>query len=367
MDGIFSYDLKVLPKTTQVRLSELGFIDIRYVPLETTDKSIINKINEIEVGSGFFIIKYFNDIQKFDLSGFFINKIGIEGRGPGEFIIAHDVEIDTLKHQIYIVDGWVKKFNVYTEDGVFIRTFQSPFNTINFEIIDNQILCYSTNYIGNIESSYNLIDTNGRLLKAYPNKYPWQYKVQQGTAGFEENLFYKFNNRIFKKEIYCDTVFMFEKGSFLPYIVINHGDNLLTTQARSEFNPEFLLENYISQKKLFEFGDYLYYEFAIGLMHNKRYSLIGSKRTGLEYLISADQGFINDLDCGPNILPKAIEDENTVIAWVNALQLKKHVATDEFKSSIPKYPEKKKELEKLVNSLKETDNPVLVLVSLKKK
>ena len=366
MDEIVVYDLKVLPKTTQIRLSELGFIDIKYVPLETTEKSIINKINEIKVGSGFFIIKYFNDILKFDSNGFFVNKIGIEGRGPGEFIIAHDVEIDTLKHRIYLVDGWVKKFNVYTEDGVFIRTFQSPFNTINFEIFYNQILCYSTNYIANTENSYNLIDTNGILLKAYPNKYPWQYKVRLGTAGFEENLFYKSQNRVYKKEIYCDTVFMFEKESFLPYIVINHGDKLLTTQARSEFNPEFLLENYISQKKLFEFGDYLYYEFAIGLMHYKRYSLIGSKRTGFEYLISADQGFINDLDCGPNILPKAVKDENTIIAWIDALQLKKHITSDEFRKSTPKYPEKKKELERFANNLKETDNPILILVKLKK-
>jgi len=38
----------------------------------------------------------------------------------------------------------------------------------------------------------------------------------------------------------------------------------------------------------------------------------------------------------------------------------------EFKNSSPEYPEKKKELEKLANTLKETDNPVLVLVRLKK-
>ena len=36
------------------------------------------------------------------------------------------------------------------------------------------------------------------------------------------------------------------------------------------------------------------------------------------------------------------------------------------KTLLPKYPEKKKELEKLANSLKETDNPVLIIVRLKK-
>jgi hypothetical protein len=38
----------------------------------------------------------------------------------------------------------------------------------------------------------------------------------------------------------------------------------------------------------------------------------------------------------------------------------------DFINSEVKLLEKKKELEKLANSLKETDNPVLVLVSLKK-
>ena len=36
------------------------------------------------------------------------------------------------------------------------------------------------------------------------------------------------------------------------------------------------------------------------------------------------------------------------------------------KIPVPKYPEKKKELEKLANSLKETDNQILMIVRLKK-
>jgi len=45
--------------------------------------------------------------------------------------------------------------------------------------------------------------------------------------------------------------------------------------------------------------------------------------------------------------------------------LKKYITSEAFQNST-QFPEKKKELEKLANSLKETDNPVLVLVKLKK-
>ena len=42
-----------------------------------------------------------------------------------------------------------------------------------------------------------------------------------------------------------------------------------------------------------------------------------------------------------------------------------YVASETFKNSTPKYPEKKEELEKLAASLDENDNPVLILVKLK--
>jgi hypothetical protein len=55
-----------------------------------------------------------------------------------------------------------------------------------------------------------------------------------------------------------------------------------------------------------------------------------------------------------------------MISLINPYQLKIHIAGNEFLNSVPKYPEKKKELEKFANSLKETDNPVLMIVRLKK-
>ena len=78
---------------------------------------------------------------------------------------------------------------------------------------------------------------------------------------------------------------------------------------------------------------------------------------------------LNDLDGGISI--GSINYHNNgnnefITALLDPFQLKSYVATDSFKKSNPKYPEKKKELEKLAHNLKETDNPILVLVSLKK-
>jgi hypothetical protein len=56
----------------------------------------------------------------------------------------------------------------------------------------------------------------------------------------------------------------------------------------------------------------------------------------------------------------------TLISCIDTIIVKAHVTSEAFKNSTSKYPEKAKELEKLANSLKETDNPVLMLVRLKK-
>jgi len=364
---IITFNLREFPKISTIKLSELGFVDIKYIPLETTDQSIISRINEIKIGDGFFLIKLFNTILKYQDDGSFITKIGRVGRGPDEFTVAHDVDIDNKNQYIYIVSAWQKKFIVYSENGEFLRTFHCPQNTTNFKITEEGILCYSINSFANVETSYNLIDTGGRIIKSFPNMYP--YNGNPNTTIFEENLFYRFKNRLFKKEIYSDTVYVFEKISFKPHLAIEHGEKLLTTKARSNSPPLLLLENFISQKNLFEFGDYIYYEFMYDFKigsYNVLRGLIGSKKNNFQFLINSEIGLINDLDGGPNIWPKTIKDDETLISWIDAIKLKNHVISDAFINSTPKYPEKKKELEKLANSLKETDNPVLMLVRLKR-
>jgi hypothetical protein len=59
-------------------------------------------------------------------------------------------------------------------------------------------------------------------------------------------------------------------------------------------------------------------------------------------------------------------NDSTILMSVRADDLKNHVASDDFKYNLPKYPEKKKQLEDLVNKLSELDNPVLMFVTFKK-
>jgi hypothetical protein len=61
-----------------------------------------------------------------------------------------------------------------------------------------------------------------------------------------------------------------------------------------------------------------------------------------------------------------VDGTEYMVSWINAFELKAHVDSEAFKNLTPKYLEKKKRLEQFANSLDENDNPVLILVKLKK-
>lgn len=365
------FNLKTLPSISVIKLSDLNFTKIEYIPLETNVQSIIPGSNDLILRNKLissdkhFIIQRFNTILDFQSDGKFVAKIGTKGRGPNEFTAATDINIHRKNQRIYLLARWQHKFFVYSGEGKLLRTFQIPFSPSEFQFIDDKILCYSENHMGNIQNSYTLIDTNGIVLKEFQNKYP--FKSRDGYNIIAENLFYEFHSKLFKKEVYSDTVYQFDSDSFKPHLVIQVGEKLITKEARTEFDGLDLAKNFIIPLILFEFGDYLYYEFVYKYSLPDDvliYSFIGSKSNDYKFLINADQGLLNDLDGGPNFLPKTVKDDETVIGWIDVLKLKAHVASEAFKNSKPKYPEKKKELEELADNLKETDNLVLVLVSL---
>jgi len=87
--------------------------------------------------------------------------------------------------------------------------------------------------------------------------------------------------------------------------------------------------------------------------------VIGSNRIG---------GITNDLDGGMRFQPENYFVENNreyLAGLINPCDIKALVKTDEFKTFVPEYPEKKKAFEDMADRIKETDNQMLVVVKLK--
>ena len=154
-EHIKAFSLSELPKLSNVKLSDLGFVDIEYIPLETKEQSLISdidlvffndySINKIIPGDGYIIIKNGKRVLKFIEDGSFIASIGKIGRGPDEINQIEDLDVDKENQNIYMVSGWQKKFCVYSPTGEFIKTFNVPFYIREFRFFGDKILCYCGN------------------------------------------------------------------------------------------------------------------------------------------------------------------------------------------------------------------------------
>jgi hypothetical protein len=376
-DLIKTFNLTKLPKLMTVKLSDLGFVDIEYIPLETNKQSLISdidniffhdyKINKILMGNDYFLIKNGDKILKFKLDGSFIRTIGKIGRGPDELDHLDDIVVNKTTQNIFLVSSRQKRICLYSRSGELVKVVNIPFFLYDFSFIADRILCYCGDNSGINKNSFVLIDTLGHIVKSFPNKHP--FKALNGIVVYtHENLFYTFSKTQYIKELYSDTIYSFVNMDFKPHMVLEVGNRLITPKVRSEYNSDNINANYIQPMNLMEFGDYVYFGFINRFIQGdvKILGFLGSKKNNYQAFFNLGEGLANDLNGGPNILPLTTKDDNTIVSLIDAFTLKKYITTEEFIKSTPKYPEKKKELEKMASSLKETDNPVLILVKLKK-
>jgi hypothetical protein len=359
-------DLRKLPEKRTLKLSELGVADVQYIPLETSPECMIKSIRNVIFGKDFFLIQYFADINMFRYDGSFVTKIGTIGRGPNEFTNAHDADINPKTGSIYVADGFQQKFIVFNKSGKVIRTFKTPLTgALNFKFTDDGILCYYANHMGIVENSFILIDTLGNIIKNFPNKYPWKRTVPN-VIFLGENIFYRFNGNLLKKEIYTDTVYAYRNKSFTPNLIIDVGKLRLTPEIREKNDAKFIMNNFLTPMNLFEFGNYIYYEIVIPWEgKTEGLSWIGSKDGKFSVLFDPEIDLINDFDAGPNIWPKTVKENSTLVSWIDAIKLKQYVISTDYMTLKPLNSEKKKQFEKLAQSIDESDNPIIMLIKVK--
>ncbi len=291
-----------------------------------------------------------------------------EGRGLGEYLLSLVYCIEEKSGTIYLRDmGNVIK--VFSRTGQFLRSFsvkEFGDNIINIEIFNSKLFIQ---YASESESSvYEWIfcDTTGNVIKKQPRHLD---KFATNWGGPYPS--YHFKNMLFYYNYYTDTVFSISPDlTEYPSFIISPGEHRL---PRSFLSPEQLLSNkYLKIDRIYETNDffiihYLYkkYKLAIVNKHNHESVVIDLKdwNNGI-----FSNGIKNDIDAGFHFIPKGYFVENGreyLVGLQHPYNIIKHIGSNQFINSIPKYPEKKKELEKLASGLKETDNPVLVMVRLK--
>jgi hypothetical protein len=348
--------------------------DIEYIPLETTPEFIMGYIYGMIVSpeGNLFVIEMANNrVTGFDPAGQFLYSLNKEGRGPGEYTRISDFDISDDSRYICVYGVKIDIYDINGGKFDHVRTiqFDSPEKPSNLELVpgSNNIVLPFYSSQGTEPYRCMILDFEGDTLGFRPNYYKYEKKSSIVFGFGAENIFYQKNDNIYLYSDLSDTVFLIsDKNEFLPHMILDRGGNMMTVQDKAELliTPGKLNEfigQFVMFRNLFESERYVYGSYGFD---SQNYAFIYDKDDQQKYEVDGVQFFKDDLSGGINFEPKYYNNE-FVYSWVDAITLKNYVASDEFKNSSPKFPEKKQQLVELTDNLEETDNPVLVAVKLK--
>jgi hypothetical protein len=340
---------------------------IEYIPLQTPDNVLLAGHEYLALSPEYFIT-FGKECIVFNREGEFVRKISNEGRGPGEYTDARSSYLYPVNQSLYFPSTAYEKINVYTLENELIDEIIRPQPSVKVRnISENLFAVYRGFLYGDAEWNTMVYNSKGDSVTCIINKY--RHEGTRMIVFNEEHIFYYFNDHLHLKEAYSDTIYMFNsEGQHIPKYLLDLG--IFGVPASIKNNSEsmwsFFSGEYFGVNGIYESDQYLIFKY----IHNgkKNNLMIYHKKTGNIENFPEDErsgGIKNDVDGGPDFIPEH-NDNNLFLQKINAFELKAFVATEEFKNSTPKYPEKKKELEALASSLDENDNPVLMLVKLKK-
>lgn len=361
---LYQFDPRTL-KENKISLSEIAD-DVAYVPLG----------NSFPLGA-IYNVKFLNKtiyfsskdvgILTFDREGKTLRRIGTVGRGPGEYLYNYNFTVDENTGTVYNLDrGDIVK--VFSGTGQFVRSFPLQEYGVSdaIEFYNSKLFVSYAIQSENVKYKWIVFDTLGNEIKKKEREIP-MFTANYGNG----ETIYKFENRLFYWNNYTDTVFsVLPDLRIEPSFIIGTGEQ---RPPRSQLSIQQLMQNkFLNIFKIFETTRF----FVIRYFFNKPAITLIDKNNQEAYLIYLEfenenclNGIENDIDGGQFFIPEyyfAEKGREYMVGLQYPYQIKALVVSTEFINSTPKYPEKKKELEKLANSLKETDNPILMIVRLKK-
>ncbi len=372
-----------------VNLSEIAG-EIQYIPLETTDESILgNPYNNVLFEEGVFYFIQMRDVIKiFDKNGHFLKVFNRYGRGPQEYESLGNLQIDNKTDRIC-----VKSYNKivdYKRDGQFVRYIESAGRSdlegysysSSLKLDDNlYVLRSSARFATDSGYSAVAIDSTSKVILKikYPEGEREFVKKMSRIYPFAEPYIFKFKDRVrivngssefilgVDKNLNVDTSYILNYGKY----------NIRSASLGMRFNSNIPFVHRFTT--IFESDNYLFMKFNLGsLAHKPRVMLKGgeagaagktysdpiscslfNKKTGEFTLVdqpeSDQMGFVDDMEGGPAIWPLYISEDGYMVSCITAIDFISYAAK-------AKVSEK---LRKIAENLKETDNPVLVLVKLK--
>ena len=223
------------------------------------------------------------------------------------------------------------------------------------------------------KNTFSLINEKGDTISAIKNYCTWANKSGMVIMAGSYPMPFTSKNNWYFKDRYYDTVYTVFSNKIIPSYSIKLGKYKLPDELRLErLGPDRMQEfnekapNYFHTTVL-EAADKLFIVAECFGKGENKYLLFDKKeRTGTLLNKDTDSsiGFINDLDGVTDFWPTGIVSDNQVYRALEIVTMKKEFE-NKSKEITVRYPDKKKSIEKLISDSDISDNPILMIVTLK--
>lgn len=332
---------------------------IEYIRIETKDASLTGTNVKVYADAKNLIAVDRKQILLFDrLTGKFIRAIGQVGEGPNQYSrTLSTMPFNAETQSVYAVRN--KKRYEYSLEGKLIGTREVPELVGEHANLDaNTLAAFLPNYQGNEKNKIVIVDKSGKVTKTFPN-----YLSAPPTQAFmvwnPNAFFYKLNKQLYFCELFNDTVFHVTANSLTPKYILNMGKYSAPYEMRTSTN--FEPDKYFFVKGIFESPKYFFATFGF---NKKIYTALydkGKKNTTVNAAESdSGNGVINNTNDFVPLVLSSVNENNELICTIDAFKIVKW-----FRDNPEKIKLLSQNLKDLQN-VKETDNPVVVAVRLKK-
>ncbi len=400
-----SEDVSTVPSLLLSEVAE----KLEIVPLEMTDQSMLGEIRRIQATEHDIWIHDFNKfyIYRFSQTGKFLNRIGSIGQAPGEYVNFSTFLVDEYKKEVYIISN---------NNGILVYNFKGEFKkkivdqqTINnlFSSVYSQYILYNGNFFAaqNI-ALYKLIDKDSLWSFAFLDTAFQEKKLFKNPAhmGREEqiiancvdkgrmiNLWMEYqtsidtyNNQLTLKYPDTDTIYYYDDATndLLPqYVICTRGEKGDYEVTHLWFKDRKAFD-YFSIKSYYPTKDFIY---LVGSKGEEVYTYCYNKEDGsvrLQKRQSAiterdvpwfsfplrqmKRDFVLDNDLGGGDF--TVDSRSSGKYWIDILEPggdENWIDIDQIKSTTVIDESKKKELIRVLESVTEDSNPILMIATLK--
>ncbi|MDH8701343.1 hypothetical protein M2138_000684 [Dysgonomonadaceae bacterium PH5-43] len=358
------------------------FSSIEVIPLETTDENIF-RLTSIKSKDNIIFISGGDFIYTFDSSGNFLNTIGQKGQGPEEYNFLGNVFFNTDKPTLFVED--FKRILEYDFNGNFINAFSRPkteegYMLGNCSYVGNGLFIGSISYNGKNENKSCLFNNNGEIIESFPNHFFYEVDGLGGTSWGALSPIRVDDKLYFKDECANDTIYVLDNLNLKPAYVFELGDYTVPIKYFQTFDPSDLVPtNAFVFKKVIGTPKYFFYEMRCipqslpypKMSNNNINNVLGiyDVKEGTNIFLDTDDnlrtGIVNDMNGGLPFIPAFYAGNGTLIGVWNPDEMIETLTDEYFNSQTIKDHEGHQKLKGLLKELKEDDNTVVVIATLK--